>query len=111
MSDEWIEIHWTSGSLDEARHVSRFLVQERYVASAQIIPWVESIYMLDNKLETSQESKIIFKTYASNFDKVKTVIEQNCKYDIPEIVQFKIDGGNQAYLDWLKEATFRKDEG
>jgi len=111
MDEEFIEIHWTSGTIDEARKVSRFLAQERYIASAQIIPWVESIYMLDNKLDTIQESKIIFKTIASNFEKIKTVILENCKYEIPEIIQFKIDGGSKEYLNWLKESTFAKSEG
>ncbi len=106
MSEEMIEIHWTSGSLDEARRISRYLVQERYVACAQIIPWVESIYMWDNKLETAQESKIIFKTRAENYDKIKTAIEQNCKYEVPEITWVKIDGGNKSYMDWLQASTF-----
>lgn len=106
MTEEFIEIHWTSGSLDEARRISRFLVQERYVACAQIVPWVESIYMWNNKLETSQESKIIFKTSAKNFDKIREIIEQNCKYEVPEILWFKIEGGNRSYMDWLHESTF-----
>ncbi len=110
MSDDFIEIHWTSGSLDEARKVARFLTQERYVASAQIIPWVESVYMLDNQLETTQESKIIFISLASNFDKIKSVIVQNCKYEIPEIIKFKIEGGSKEFLDWVKESTFDKEE-
>jgi periplasmic divalent cation tolerance protein len=83
--DNFIEIHWTSGSLDEARRISRYLAQERYIASAQIIPWIESIYMLDNKLE---------------------IIEQNCKYEIPEVLRFKIEEGNKSYMDWLQESTF-----
>lgn len=104
MTEEFIEIHWTSGSLDEARRVARYLVQERVVASAQIIPWIESISMLNNQLETSQESKIIFKTRLENVDKIREIIEQNCKYEIPEIIWFKIEGTNRAYMDWLKES-------
>jgi len=104
MTEEYIEIHWTSGSLDEARRVSRFLVQERYVASAQIIPWIESVTMLNNKLETAQESKIVLKTCLENFEKIREVIEQNCKYEVPEITWFKIEGGNRSYMDWLKES-------
>lgn len=103
---EFIEIHWTSGSLDEARRVSRFLVQERYVASAQIIPWFESVTMLDNKLETTQESKVVLKTRLENFNKIREVIEQNCRYEVPEIIWFKIKGGNQSYMDWLRDSTF-----
>ena len=104
-SDQLIEITWTSGSIDEARLVSRFLVQERLVASAQIIPWIESVYMLDNKLETTQESKVVYKTPLSKFEKVKEVILSNAKYEVPEILYHIIDGGNQEYLDWLKEST------
>jgi periplasmic divalent cation tolerance protein len=105
METGWIEIHWTSGSLDEARRVSRYLVQERYVACVQIIPWIESIYMWDKKLETTQETKIILKTCVRNYGKIKEVIEQNCKYEIPEITWFKIEGGNQDYINWLQEST------
>jgi periplasmic divalent cation tolerance protein len=105
MSGEFIEIHWTSGSLDEARRISRFLVQERYVACAQIVPWIESVYMWNNKLETSQESKIVLKTRLENYHKIREIIEQNCKYEVPEITWFKIEGGNQAYMDWLQEST------
>lgn len=102
---EFIEIHWTSGSLDEARKVSRYLVQERYVASAQITPWIESVYMWNNQLETTQESKVVFKTRLELFEKVKEIILQNCKYDIPEVTAVRVDLGNEAYVDWLNAAV------
>ena len=102
---DFIEIHWTSGSLDEARRISRYLVQERLVACAQIIPWIESVYMWDNKLETTQESKIVLKTRADKYEKIKEIIQKNCSYEVPEITRFAIDGGNQEYLDWLLEST------
>jgi periplasmic divalent cation tolerance protein len=112
MTDEiqFIEIHWTSGSLDEARRISRYLAQERWIASAQIIPWIESIYLLDNRLETAQESKIVFKTRFENYEKIKELIERNCKYQVPEITWFKIAGGSQTYLKWLQESTLLTNE-
>lgn len=102
---DFVEIHWTSGSLDEARQISRYLVQERHVACAQIIPWVESVYMWDNKLNTTQETKVVLKTRADKYDVVRECIEQNSKYEVPEITRFVMDGGNDAYLDWLNEST------
>ncbi len=102
---QFIEIHWTSGSIDEARKVCRFLIQERLAACAQIIPWVESIYMWDNKLETAQESKIAIKTQLDCYAAVKKAIEDNCSYQVPEITYRIIDGGNEAYLKWLEEST------
>jgi periplasmic divalent cation tolerance protein len=102
---EFIEISWTSGSLDEARKISRRLVTEGLVACAQIIPWVESVYMWDKQLETMQESKILLKTTLEKYTEVKQIIEENCNYEIPEITFRNIDGGNKAYLDWMKEST------
>ena len=102
---EFIEIHWTSASLDEARRVCRYLVQERMVACAQLIPWIESVYMWNNQLETSQESKIVFKARKSNFEAVKEIILQNSSYEVPEITFSTIEGGNKEYLVWIVEST------
>jgi periplasmic divalent cation tolerance protein len=100
----FIEIHWTTGSLEEARKVARYLVQERLVACAQIVPWLESIYMWSNQLETTQESKIILKTRASYYDKIREVIQQNTTYQVPEILIFRIEGGNEEYFKWMEES-------
>ncbi|PJD97872.1 MAG: divalent-cation tolerance protein CutA [Parachlamydia sp.] len=101
----FIEVYWTSGSLEEARKISRYLVQERLVACAQIIPWIESVYMWNNQLETAQESKITLKTQLANFEKIKEIILQNCSYQVPEITYVTLDGGNKEYLEWLETST------
>lgn len=102
---EFIEVSWTSGSLDEARKVSRFLVQERLVACAQIIPWIESIFLWNQQLDTAQESKIVLKTHKDKFDRIKEVILANSSYQVPEITFHTIEGGNEAYLQWLQECV------
>lgn len=102
---EFIEIQWTSGSLDEARKVSRFLVQERIAASAQIIPWIESIYQWNNQLETTQESKVVLKTRKENFGRIQEVILKNSKYEVPEILSFPIEEVSPSFLAWMEEAV------
>jgi len=102
---EFIEVHWTSGSIDEARKISRYLVQERLVACAQIIPWIESISMWNGQLETNQESKIVMKSRAEHLDAIKKVIRENCKYQVPEIICHVIDDVNTEYLEWLRAST------
>ena len=104
-----IEIHWTTSSLDLARKICRYLIQEKLVACAQITPWIESIYLWDGQLETNQESKIVLKTLKDHYDLVKTVILENHNYDIPEITFVSIEGGHQPYLDWINQ-TVRKKE-
>lgn len=102
---KFIEVHWTCGSMDEARKVSRYLVQERLVACAQIIPWIESIFLWDNKLDVQQESKVVLKTRAENYERIKNVILKNTIYEVPEITIIEIAGGNKEYLDWIAENT------
>ena len=99
MTQELIEIHWTSGSIDEARKICRYLVQERLVACAQIVPWIESVYMWNNQLETTQESKVTLKSRKEHWEMIKKVILDNHSYDVPEITWFPIAGGNEAYLE------------
>lgn len=101
----FIEIHWTCGSLDEARRVCRYLIQEKLVACAQIVPWIEAIYTWDNQLETMQESGVTLKTRLELYTKIREVIEQNCSYEVPEITYKNIDGGNELYLAWIDQAV------
>lgn len=106
--DNFIEIHWTAGSIDEARKIARYLVQERLVACAQIVPWIESIYMWNNQLETSQESKVVCKTTSENYSEIEKIILENHSYQVPEIIRTPILGGNPSYLDWLSESVATK---
>lgn len=105
---EFIEIYWTTGSLEEARKVARYLVQERFVACAQIIPWIESIFMWNNRLDVAQESKIVFKARADHYEKIREVIQKNTTYEVPEITFTYIDGGNKEYLDWVRTSIPEK---
>lgn len=97
-----IEITWTVAKIDDARKVSRYLVQERLVAKAEITPWVESILLLNNQLETVQETKVTFKTIEENLSQIEEIIKKNSRYEIPEISWRNIEGGNVEYLDWLQ---------
>lgn len=100
---EWIQIHWTAGSLQDARKISRYLVQERIVAVAKVVPWVESIVLLNNQLETSQETLVQFTTLRSQFSVVEEIIHNQGKFDIVELVAFELQEVNAEYLRWLEE--------
>lgn len=104
MSD-FIQIYWTCGSLDEARQIARALVQANLVACANIIPWIESIFLWNNELDTTQETKVIFKTQNCCFEAVKEFILKHAKYEVPEILKVPILDGNPEYLEWVASNT------
>lgn len=101
----YIEIHWTAPSINEARKVARLLVQEKMVACAHIIPWVESVFLWKDILETTQEVKIIFKTVKNRFEDVKRVILEHTSYEVPEILEVPITDGHTKYLEWVTESV------
>ncbi|MCH9610680.1 MAG: Divalent-cation tolerance protein CutA [Chlamydiales bacterium] len=102
---EFIQIHWTCGGLDEARQIARELVEMRLVACASVVPWVESIFLWNDQLDTCQESKVIFKTRKELFEKVKEEILSRAKYEVPEILALPIVDGHKEYLEWVDSAT------
>ena len=105
MESEYVQIYWTCGSLDEARQTARYLVEQKLVACANIIPWIESIFLWDAQIDTAQETKVIFKTVRHKFDEIKKVLVERAKYEVPEILMVPIEGGNKEYLDWVAQNT------
>lgn len=99
---EAVYIFWTCGSIDEARRISRYLVQEKWVACANIIPWVESIFHFDEKLQTQQETKVIFKTLAIHYEKIREIIKNDGSYEVPEITQVCCSRMDVEYDKWLR---------
>lgn len=101
---ELLEITWSAGSIDEARKVSRLLLEEKRVSCAQMTPWVESMYLWDGRLEISQESRVVLKGKREHLEEICNVIKKNSKYEVPEILWRKIEGGNAEYIQWLEQS-------
>jgi periplasmic divalent cation tolerance protein len=98
-----IYIFWTSASLEEARHVSRQLLQQRLVACANLFAGVESLYLWQGQVEEAQEVKVILKTKGELFEKVREFIALRASYQVPEISSLFVDEANPSYLRWLEQ--------
>ena len=101
---DFIQIQWTCDDIEEAKKISKHLIQKNLVACANIISDIESFFMWEGELNEAQEIKVLFKTIADNFDDVKNIILEKASYDVPEILSFKIEEGHEKYLQWVKES-------
>lgn len=98
-----IYIFWTAANREEAKKISRALIEKELVACASILPDVESIYHWKGKVEEKREVKVILKTLISCYNAIQEYIINHGSYEVPEILEIPIDQGNPRYLSWIFE--------
>ena len=97
----YIVLFITTATTNEAQRISKVLLEQRKVACVNIVPRVNSLFWWENKLDSAHESLLIVKTKASLLNEVVGLVREIHSYDIPEIIDLPIVGGNQDYLEWI----------
>ncbi len=100
-----IIIFITTADEQEAHGIAKLLLGKRFIACANIIPRVSSIFWWQGVLESEIECMLVLKTKRSLLDDVVEAVKSAHSYDVPEVIALPIIGGNQDYLNWLKEET------
>jgi periplasmic divalent cation tolerance protein len=94
-------VYMTAGSMDEATHIAKALVQKRLAACVNIIDGMRSFYEWDGTLQDDREVVMIAKTRADCLDDLVTAVKALHSYDCPCIVELPVPGGNSEFLDWI----------
>ena len=97
----YIIIKTTFGSRKEAEKAAKKIIEKRLAACIQLSE-IESYYKWNNKTEKSHEYKVEIKTLDKNYRKIEELIAKNHKYQIPEIIAYKLNKGSKKYLNWMK---------
>ena len=92
----------TVATADDARRLSRALVERRLVACAQISQ-IESVYMWENKLQQEGEYRLMLKTVASRYAAVEEAIRELHPYTLPAIYALALERVHGPYADWVGE--------
>ena len=101
---QYCSIYVTAASEDEAHMIGRTLVEERLAACANILP-VKSVYRWRGNIEESGEAAMFLKTRSELVDRLIVRVKQLHSHEVPCIVSFLIEKGNQEYLGWIGEST------
>jgi periplasmic divalent cation tolerance protein len=94
----------TFPDLETANDIASTLVAEKFVACANIIPAVHSIYRWKGKVEASGEVLVFFKTTPDRQKGFQDKLRSLHPYELPEIIYLKIDKGSPDYLRWVAES-------
>jgi len=86
-----------------ARRISNQLVAERFAACANIFPSVESIYRWKEKIESGNETLVLFKVSENRQTPFQDKLRSLHPYDVPEIIFVPTMGGLPEYLQWVAE--------
>jgi len=90
---------------DRAASIAEALVRGGVAACVNIIEKVESVYIWEGKLNRDPESLLVIKTAADRRGDLRDAILRIHPYQVPEIVELDVGGGNPAYLAWVHGST------
>ncbi len=102
---EYIEVHSTTNSREEADKICAAVVRARLAACAQISNTIRSSYWWRGKIEQADEYFLIMKTTRDKFGELARVIRENHSYETPDIVAVPILEGSEDYLAWISAET------
>jgi periplasmic divalent cation tolerance protein len=85
------------------------LLNKRLCACVNLMK-VRSIYYWDNKLEDQEEYLVLFKCTSSTVKDLKSELEGVHPYEVPEIVEIRMNDVSDSYLSWLAESTIRMEK-
>src|SRR5262245_19069799 len=86
-----------------ARRISNQLVTERFAACANIFPSVGSIYRWKEKIESENETFVLFNVSEDRESAFQDKLQSLHPYDVPEIIFVPVAGGLPEYLQWVSE--------
>ncbi|MBL7171128.1 MAG: divalent-cation tolerance protein CutA [Candidatus Omnitrophica bacterium] len=103
--DQGIVVFITASTDEEAKGIADKLLDQKKAACVNIIPKIDSHFWWQGKKEKSREVLLIVKSRGSLLDDIISLVKEAHSYEVPEIIAIPIVGGNQGYLNWIKEVT------
>ena len=84
--------------------VAKELINKKLCACVNLTK-VRSLYNWNNKLEDQEEYLVLFKSTISTVEELKSNIKRVHPYEVPEIVEIRMNKVSKSYLSWLAEST------
>lgn len=86
---------------DSSKAIAARLLKQRLVACVNALPGVASRYWWRGRLEASDETLLLLKTRADRVAEVEAALREVHPYETFELLELPVEGGSQAYRDWV----------
>ncbi len=89
----------------EADALVNSLLNEHLIACANVMKGIQSHYWWEGKLCHDEETFLWMETSDDMVEVVTKRIQELHSYTVPKVLSFKIDHGNQNFLEWVNQVT------
>jgi periplasmic divalent cation tolerance protein len=89
---------------ETACRICNQLVTDKFAACANILPAVESIYRWKEKIESENETLVLFKLSENRQSAFQEKLRSLHPYEVPEIIFVSVSSGLPEYLRWVVES-------
>lgn len=108
MAADIVLVTTTVEKYSEGETIARALLEEQFMACAQISGPIKSIYRWDGEIVAGEEFLVTVKTTTGLKERVIKRIAELHSYEVPEIIAIKPDQVNREYGEWVfKECNER----
>jgi periplasmic divalent cation tolerance protein len=104
MTAEFCIVQTTTSSQDNLHHLANILFEAKLAACIHTFP-IRSLYRWEEKIHDEPEFVLQIKAKTTDFDDICRLIKAHHVYEVPEIVQLNLAGGDPDYLDWIRAST------
>lgn len=95
----------TAPNLEEAKSLSRLILQQRLAACVNILDSVTSMYWWKGEIQEDSEVLMMIKTQVDLVDPLIAAIRSAHSYEVCEVISLPIEAGNAAYLKWIQDSV------
>ncbi|MCL4400005.1 divalent-cation tolerance protein CutA [Patescibacteria group bacterium] len=93
-------IYSTCGSAEEARNLSKLIIERKIAACVNTWP-IESCYTWEGAVKCESEYALLIKTNESKVQDVEDLILKNHTYSTPLVAVVDVRRLNRAYKEWM----------
>ena len=95
----------TVASMQDADRIALLLLDHSLAACVQIAGPIRSHYIWQGQRHCDEEYRLVIKTTAKSWPKLKAELLEIHPYDEPQVLSLSVDDATEGYRDWVVAQT------